>query len=285
MKKCPNCRREVEEGSAFCEYCGYKLKRSKKPLWIALAIALLLVTIVSVVLLFFNMRDNNTPQSSLDSGVGVAAKQNLYVLINANELRLRYGPSLESDMLKKPDGSQRYATRNEKFLYKDETADFYKIEYYDGREFWVARKYAYCVQGSPDDDWATERRIRGFVSDFSMTTELPSGSSWGMVHQLFAPQVERYFDNRNETVDQVAQHYAKYDNVFGVYGKHSKVRWNTLSYYKTGNRYAVTYIEDYTIDRYDDSKNSIFVLEKHIELNGDFKVVSVYDVQLSKKKK
>lgn len=285
MKKCPNCRREIEEGSAFCEYCGHQLKRSKKPLWIVLVVVLLIITIVSVVLLLSNMRGNDTHTTNGDSEIGDVVTQNQYVLINANELRLRYGPSLESDMFRKPDGSQRYATRNEKFLYKGEAADFYKIEYYDGREFWVSRKFAYCVQGSPGDDWATERRIRGFVSDFSMTTELPSGSSWDMVHQLYAPQVERYFDNRNETVDQVAQHYAKYDNVFGVYGKHSKVRWNTLSYYKTGNRYVVTYIEDYIIDRYDNSKNSIFALEKHIELNSDFKVVSVYDVQLSKTKK
>lgn len=285
MRKCPNCKREIEEGSAFCEYCGHQLKRSKKPLWIVLVVVLLLIAIVSVVLLLSNMRGNDTQPAPVDPGIGAVATQNQYVFINANELRLRYGPSLESDMLRKPDGSQRYASRNEKFLYKGEAADFYKIEYYDGRELWVSKKYAYCTQGSPSDDWATERRIRGLISDFSMTTELPSGTSRSMVYQLFATRVDRYFNDRDDTVEQVAQHYANYDGTFGVYGKHSKVRWNTLSYYKSGSRYVVTYIEDYTIDRYDDSKYSIFVLEKHIELNEDFKVVSIYDVQLSKTKK
>ena len=246
----------------------------------------LLIALVSVLLLVFGLRGNNS-QTSPDPGYGAVEtqSQNQYVLINANELRLRYGPSLESDMLKKPDGSQRFATRNEKFLYKGESSDFYKIEFYDGREFWVARKYAYCIQGSPGDDWDTERRIRGFVSDFSMMSEMASGTGSNLVHQLFAPKVERYHSSQNETVDQVAQHYAKYDSVFGVYGKHSKPRWNTLSYYKAGNRYIVTYIEDYTIDRYDNSKPSIFVLEKHFELNSDFKILSVYDNQLSKSTK
>lgn len=297
MRKCPNCKREIADGSMFCEYCGYQIKRSKKPLWIVLSVASLVIALVCLVLLLFNMRGNDNGGGGITPidpiiGTGetkgtneVVGKGNQYVFINANELRLRYGPSLESEMLRKPDGSQRYATRNEKFLYKGETADFYKIEYYDGREFWVARQYANCVQGSPNDDWETERRIRGFVADYSMTEELPSGESRSMVRQLFAPQVERYFDARNETVDEVAQHFAKYDEVFGVYGKHSKVRWNTVSYYKSGNRYMLTYVEDYTIDRFDESKYSIFVLEKHFELNSDFKVVSVYDVQRSRSTK
>lgn len=283
MRKCPNCKREIEENSAFCEFCGYQLKRAKKPWWIAVVVGSLLIATVSVLLLVFSRSGSDTPIEKFGDMPQETPPQ--YVLINAYELRFRYGPSTEYDMLKKPDGTQRYATRNEKFLYKGETSDFYKIEFYDGREYWVSRKYAYCIQGSPTDDWETERRIRGFVSDFCMMEELASGSGWSMIQQLYAPRVERYYDNQNETIDQVAQHYANYDSFFGVYGKHSKPRWNTLSYYKSGNRYIVSYIEDYSIDRYDESKYSVFVLEKHFELNNDFKAVSVYDVQLSKRTK
>lgn len=296
MRKCPNCKREIADGSMFCEYCGCQLKRSKKPLWIILSVASLVIAVICLVLLLLNMKGNNggggndTPDPYFSTGEtggagGNNVNANQYVFINANELRLRYGPSLESEMLRKPDGSQRYATRNEKFLYKGETADFYKIEYYDGREFWVARQFANCIQGSPNDDWATERRIRGFISDFSMLRDLPGGTGRNLVYQLFASNVDRYYDAYNETVEQVAQHYANYDNFFDVYGKHTKVRWNSVSYYKSGSRYILTYVIDFTIDRYDESKYSIFVLEKHIELNSDFKVVSVYDVQLSKKTK
>lgn len=266
-------------------------KTSKKG-WIWLVLAILLVGNFTTVFILMN-GDNkdNLDDATKDDTVTVEVQtehvlpvQNQYVFINAKELRLRKGPSLDTDMLRKPDGSERYATRNEKFLYKGESPDFYKVEYYDGREFWVARQYANCVMGE-GNDWDTERHIRGFVSDFMMMAEMSSESSWSMVHQLFAPYVERYFGYRNETVEQVAQHIAKYDKTFGVNRKHSKVRWNTLEYANTGDRYSVKFIEDYTIDCDDTTKYSVFVLEKHIELNSDFKAVSVYDDELSRSKK
>lgn len=53
MKKCPNCRREIDNNSTFCEYCGHQIKRSKKPLWIALgaivAVAVIVVLVISLV--------------------------------------------------------------------------------------------------------------------------------------------------------------------------------------------------------------------------------------------
>ncbi len=50
MKRCPSCKREIEENSAFCEYCGHQIKRSKKPLWIALAAAAAVILIVVLVI-------------------------------------------------------------------------------------------------------------------------------------------------------------------------------------------------------------------------------------------
>jgi hypothetical protein len=38
---CPNCKNEIENGSKFCEYCGARVKKSKKWLWVALAVTLL----------------------------------------------------------------------------------------------------------------------------------------------------------------------------------------------------------------------------------------------------
>ena len=53
MKKCPYCKREVEEGSAFCEHCGKKLKKPKWPLFLVLGIGV--VGLVSFILI----RENN----------------------------------------------------------------------------------------------------------------------------------------------------------------------------------------------------------------------------------
>lgn len=55
MKKCPNCRREIDDNSSFCEYCGYQIKRSKKfILWIVLGAVTVLLGIG--VALFFVVR-------------------------------------------------------------------------------------------------------------------------------------------------------------------------------------------------------------------------------------
>ena len=41
--KCPNCKKEIENGSAFCEHCGARVKKSKKWLWITLSVILMSV--------------------------------------------------------------------------------------------------------------------------------------------------------------------------------------------------------------------------------------------------
>ena len=58
MKKCPNCRREIEENSTFCEYCGHQIKRSKKGLWIALA-AGAVVTVAVILVISLSGRSNS----------------------------------------------------------------------------------------------------------------------------------------------------------------------------------------------------------------------------------
>lgn len=46
--KCPNCKKEIENGSTFCEHCGTRVKKSKKGLWItwSVIVVALIATIV-----------------------------------------------------------------------------------------------------------------------------------------------------------------------------------------------------------------------------------------------
>ena len=132
------------------------------------------------------------------------------------------------------------------------------------------------------EEESVEERVKSFVVKYCELTETGSRA---LVYELYAPFVKRYHDAYNIDVSDVADKYANYDKKFGVYGKHSNVRWNTLSYEKEGDVISVQYVEDYTIDRHDDSKYSIFVLEKHLELNREYRIVSVYEIQLSKSKK
>ena len=48
MRKCPNCNRQIDDSCAFCEYCGYKIKKTRW-LWIVLA-AVVVLAVVGVVI-------------------------------------------------------------------------------------------------------------------------------------------------------------------------------------------------------------------------------------------
>ena len=131
-----------------------------------------------------------------------------------------------------------------------------------------------------------ENNVNAFIQQYTRLAEASDNELIDrLVSELYAPTVKRYFSAYDKDRSYVADSYKKYDDVFQVYGKHSNVRWNTVSFTESNGSIQLTYEEDYSIDRYDNTKYSIFVLEKHIELNSDFKIVSLYDVQLSKSKK
>ena len=128
-------------------------------------------------------------------------------------------------------------------------------------------------------------RIQSFIESYSRLTETSDKQLiTELVSELYAPYVKRYFNAYDITSNYIAECYERYDDKFSVYGKHSSVRWNTVSYFQSDDKIYLTYVEDFSIDRKDRSKYSVFVLEKHFELNRDFRVVSLYDVQLSKSK-
>ena len=47
---CPNCKKEIENGSKFCEHCGARVKKSKKGLWITLSVIFMAVIATIVVI-------------------------------------------------------------------------------------------------------------------------------------------------------------------------------------------------------------------------------------------
>ena len=108
-------------------------------------------------------------------------------------------------------------------------------------------------------------------------------NDYGKFATVFAVNVKRFHGIYNVTRDEVVERYRNYDDKFGVFGKCTSVRWNTLQIWKnSAGGYSVEYVEDYHIDRYDASKYTDFVLEKHLELDEDYKIVSIYDNQLSR---
>lgn len=65
-----------------------------------------------------------------------------YVVIDASQLRLRLGPSLNSDTYKWPDGTNRHPYIGERFLYLGESGDFYQIDF-KGEKLWVSKQYSH----------------------------------------------------------------------------------------------------------------------------------------------
>ena len=123
--------------------------------------------------------------------------------------------------------------------------------------------------------------IQSFVINFSSAS---ANNDFNSLMQMYAPHVERYQDAVNKTSADVVGYHRNYDKRFKVYSKKSSIRPETLTVNIDSNsaKIFVTYIEDYHIDREDKTKYSDYVLEKHLILTPDCKIISEWDVQLQK---
>ena len=123
-------------------------------------------------------------------------------------------------------------------------------------------------------------RVKNAIVEYNNATV---ANDFARLASIYSENVVRFHNAYNITKSEVIAKYRNYDEMFGVVGKHIDVRWNTLQIEQLPNdELSVTYIEDYSIDRIDDSKYSKFVLEKHLILDEEYKIKSIYDVQLSK---
>ena len=96
--------------------------------------------------------------------------------------------------------------------------------------------------------------------------------------QMFANQIQRFFNLNNVDRNIVVEQFKKYDEMFGVYGKYFNVRWNTLEISsEAGGFISLNYLLDYSIERYDKTKPSKFLIKMYITLNQNYQIVSVYE--------
>ena len=69
-------------------------------------------------------------------------EEEVFVVIDGSELRLRLEPSTSADTFKWPDGTNRHPKVGERFLYIGETEDFYEINFH-GNFVWVSKKFTH----------------------------------------------------------------------------------------------------------------------------------------------
>lgn len=66
--KCPNCKQEIDNNSAFCEYCGVRIKKSKKVLWVILGVVIIAVVIGTIAIVGFKQQSDDYVDLGLPSG-------------------------------------------------------------------------------------------------------------------------------------------------------------------------------------------------------------------------
>ena len=73
---CPNCKKEIENGSKFCEHCGARVKKSKKGLWITLSVIFVVIAVVIAVCTIRDIREQRQKQEHLITWKQQQAKKN-----------------------------------------------------------------------------------------------------------------------------------------------------------------------------------------------------------------
>lgn len=133
------------------------------------------------------------------------------------------------------------------------------------------------------DSQFNERKIRDVIGAYCRAI---ADNDFETLNNVYASHVERFQDARDKDREYVIGCHKRYDEKFKVLRKYSSLRWETftMSELASGDRVGVSIVEEYSIDRKEQDKYSMFVLEKHFVLNKQYQIVSVYDVQLEKYK-
>ncbi len=137
-------------------------------------------------------------------------------------------------------------------------------------------------QHSAESSFPNEATVQNLIENYCNAI---CENDYVTLSTLYAPMVERFQDAYNKDRDYVIGCHQRYDKTFKVYSKHSSIRWDSFEMRMLNNgQLSVTVVEDYSIDREDKNKYSVFVLEKHFIIDPSYHIVSVYDNQLSKGK-
>ena len=107
-----------------------------------------------------------------------------FVVVDATDLRLRYGPSLEADTYKKLDGKNEHVNKGECFPYLGEEGDFYKIDYH-GQELWVAKEFTYL-----SDTYVTMAVTDDYDDDDFSTA---GSTDWDKILDEYEQYVNKYY--------------------------------------------------------------------------------------------
>jgi len=133
---------------------------------------------------------------------------------------------------------------------------------------------------SHSSDNAEKEQVINTINTFNEAYE---NNDFNALSEIYSDTILRFHSKYNLTNEKVMEISKQYDETFAVTGKHTSVNWETLEMKRlSDDDLSVVYVEDYRIEREDKSKYSNFVIEKHILLDKNYRIKSVYDKVISK---
>lgn len=77
---CPKCKKVIDNDSQFCEYCGAKITKSKKGLWITLAVIALVAMVGGGVYMYEAQQESlRIERQRLEEEISLAVDSTVYV--------------------------------------------------------------------------------------------------------------------------------------------------------------------------------------------------------------
>ena len=113
-----------------------------------------------------------------------------YVIINANDLRLRLEPSLNADTYKNVDGKNQHANKGECYRYLNESDEFYKIDY-NGVDVWVSKDYTYLSENYIEEAGDSDNNSDAYGNS---NTNSSSKNNWNQILDEYENYVDQYIE-------------------------------------------------------------------------------------------
>lgn len=86
-----------------------------------------------------------TANGTADASTAPSPQQQRYIIVDGANVRLRFGPSLDSGWLHNSAGQPIYAPRGSRLPYLGQTADFYKVRY-SGNEVYISKQFSHIAE-------------------------------------------------------------------------------------------------------------------------------------------
>lgn len=120
-----------------------------------------------------------------------------------------------------------------------------------------------------------EDKCKDFVERYCDAT---NHHNYPEIEKLYASHIQRYYSSYNISRDSVMQCYKKYEEKFRAHNPNVIVDWNTLEIQLTKDGLvSLSFLESYTMDREDESRCSMWIIEKFFLLDKDNQIVQEYE--------